>query len=83
MSPVHSCPVTGIRMLQRIEDKHAYETLFYENASPKFYMVLSRLDGKPIIDLMTFINETCANQYYYNDEFVTLKDLTDQIAKGC
>jgi hypothetical protein len=46
-------------------------------------MVLSRLDGKPIIDLMTFINETCANQYYFNYEFTTLKDFAEQIGKGC
>lgn len=46
-------------------------------------MVLSRLDGKPIIDLMTFINETCANQYYFNYEFPALKDFREQVARGC
>jgi hypothetical protein len=78
------CPVTGIRMIDNLEDKRFYETVFYESSShPKEYLVLSRLEGQPILELMAFVNETCANQFYYGDEFERLKNFTSKIRWGC
>lgn len=78
------CPVTGIRLIDNLNDKRIYETVFYESASnPRFYFVLSRLEGQPIIDLTTFVGETCANQFFYGDEFPLLSNFTDQLREGC